>query len=76
MWRPLVSVAGLQATPIAAIMAFFLVVPIVVIVIVSFWDYTEYDIIPGFVLTNYTDVFGSWVTYATYASGRPCATPC
>jgi putative spermidine/putrescine transport system permease protein len=67
-FRSLVSVAWLQAAPIAAIMAFFLIIPIVVIVIVSFWDYTEYDLIPSFVLTNYTDVFGSWVTYATYLS--------
>jgi len=67
-FRSLVSVAWLQAAPIAAIMAFFLVIPIVVIVVVSFWDYTEYDIIPSFVFTNYTDVFGSWVTYETYFS--------
>jgi putative spermidine/putrescine transport system permease protein len=64
----LVSVPVLQAAPIAAIMAFFLVIPIIVIVVVSFWDYTEYDIIPSFVFTNYTDVFGSWVTYETYFS--------
>jgi len=58
----------LQAAPIAAIMAVFLVMPILVIVVVSFWDYTEYDIVPTFLITNYLDVFGSAVTYATYLS--------
>jgi putative spermidine/putrescine transport system permease protein len=66
--RRLYSVAWLQAAPIAVIMAFFLVVPIAVIVVVSFWDYTEYDIVPDFLLTNYIEVFGSAVTYATYFS--------
>jgi putative spermidine/putrescine transport system permease protein len=57
-----------QAAPLAAVVAVFLVIPIATLGVVSFWDYTEYDLIPDFVLTNYADVFGSWVTYATYAS--------
>ena len=66
--RWLAFIPYLQAAPIAAIMAFFLVLPILVIVVVSFWDYTEYDIIPSFIVTNYVDVFGSAVTYDTYLS--------
>ena len=64
----LASVPWLQASPLAAIMAAFLLLPILVILVVSFWDYTEYDIIPDFLLTNYADVFGSAVTYMTYLS--------
>ncbi len=66
--RRLPSVVYLQAAPIALVMAVFLLLPIAVIAVVSFWDYTEYDIIPDFVLTNYVEVFGSAVTYATYWS--------
>ena len=53
----------LQALPLALVVAVFLVVPIVTLGVVSFWDYTEYDLVPDFVLTNYADVFGAWVTY-------------
>jgi len=62
------SLPWLQALPLAAVIGIFLVIPIVTLAVVSFWDYTEYDLIPAFVLTNYADVFGSAVTYATYAS--------
>ena len=63
-----ISVPWLQALPLAAVVAIFLVIPILTLAVVSFWDYTDYDLIPTFELTNYTDLFGSWVTYATYAS--------
>ena len=39
-------------TPMAAIFAVFLVIPLVTIVIVSFWDYDEYRILPDFILEN------------------------
>ena len=56
-------------------LAFFLI-PLVLVVIVSFWDYTEYSIIPDFITTNYTDIFGGCVArlpdlctvFATYIS--------
>jgi putative spermidine/putrescine transport system permease protein len=66
--RFLPSVAWLQATPLALVVAVFLVVPIATIVVVSFWDYTEYDLVPDVVLTNYLDVLTSPVTYTTYLS--------
>jgi putative spermidine/putrescine transport system permease protein len=40
----------------------------VVLVVVSFFDYDSVQIIPGFVLTNYRDVLGSAVTWRTYLS--------
>ncbi len=56
----------LQALPLALILGFFLLVPILTIVVVSFWDYDFARIIPDFILTNYQDVLGSWVTWKTY----------
>jgi putative spermidine/putrescine transport system permease protein len=60
-WRTL-----LQATPLAAILAVFLLVPIATLIVVSFFDYDSVQIIPGFVLTNYQDVLGSATTWWTY----------
>jgi putative spermidine/putrescine transport system permease protein len=48
------------------VFAAFLVFPIALIVVVSFWDYTEYAIVPDFILRNYAEVFGSAVTYKTF----------
>jgi len=56
----------LQATPLALILLVFLVLPIATIVMVSFWDYDSIRIIPDFVLLNYEEALGSWVTWKTY----------
>jgi putative spermidine/putrescine transport system permease protein len=58
--------AVLQATPLAAILAVFLLVPIATLIVVSFFDYDSVQIIPGFVLTNYRDVLGAATTWWTY----------
>jgi putative spermidine/putrescine transport system permease protein len=58
----------LQVAPLALVFVGFLVFPILAIIVVSFWDYTEYSIVPGFVLTNYRDVLFSGVTYTTYVN--------
>jgi putative spermidine/putrescine transport system permease protein len=58
----------LQAAPLVAALAAFLVVPIATILIVSFWDYDQYKLIPGFVLSNYADALFSPVTESTYLS--------
>ena len=47
----------LLAGPFALTLLFFLVLPIVLVVVVSFWDYTEYSLIPDVVLTNYIELF-------------------
>ena len=56
----------LQATPLTAILAAFLVLPIATIVMVSFWDYDSIQIFPAFVLTNYEETITSPVTWNTY----------
>lgn len=69
--RPYVLIA-----PLVGVMAFFFVLPLVLTVVVSFWNYTAYSIEPAFVTTNYQDVFYGCiedlpqlcVTFATYLS--------
>jgi len=56
----------LQATPLTLILGAFLLLPILMIAIVSFWDYDFAAMYPDFLLTNYTDTLGSWVTWKTY----------
>ena len=56
----------LQAAPLALILGVFLLLPMVALIVVSFFDYDSVQIIPGFVLTNYQDVLGSSVTWRTY----------
>ena len=56
----------LQALPLWLILGFFLLVPILFLVVVSFWDYDFARMYPGFVLTNYAETLGSWVTWRTY----------
>jgi putative spermidine/putrescine transport system permease protein len=56
----------LQATPLLMILGGFLLLPILMIAVVSFWDYDFAQMYPDFLLTNYTDTLGSWVTWKTY----------
>jgi putative spermidine/putrescine transport system permease protein len=58
----------LQILPLTLILLFFLVAPVAVIVVVSFWDYSAFDLIPDFVFTNYEELFESRVTYTIYLS--------
>ncbi|PWR03598.1 ABC transporter permease [Meridianimarinicoccus roseus] len=60
-------IAGwLLASPLAVVLALFLVLPIVMIVIVSFWGATEFSIYPAFQFDNYEFLFGSPVTYSVF----------
>ncbi|MBO3759564.1 ABC transporter permease [Ciceribacter sp. L1K23] len=56
----------LQATPLALILGAFLLLPILMIATVSFWDYDFAQMYPDFVTFNYTETLGSWVTWKTY----------
>ena len=57
-----------QALPLLVILAAFLILPILTIVVVSFWDYDSVRIIPDFVFTNYDETLSSPVTWRTYAN--------
>jgi len=56
----------LQASPLTLVLIGFLILPILTIVVVSFWRATEFSIIPDFSLENYEFLFGSSVTYKVF----------
>ena len=64
------------AIPFAIIFIAYFVVPLILTLIVSFWDYTEYSIIPDFIFGNYFYIFqgcftfedGLCLTFKTYIS--------
>jgi len=51
------ALAWLQAGPLAAVFVVFFVLPLGLIVAVSFWQATDYELIPAFSAQNYLDVF-------------------
>jgi len=56
----------LQATPLLLILGFFLALPILLLLVVSFWDYDFAGMYPDFMTLNYEESLGSWVTWKTY----------
>ncbi|MBB3977509.1 putative spermidine/putrescine transport system permease protein [Rhizobium azooxidifex] len=58
--------AYLQALPLFLVLGVFLLLPLILIAIVSFWDYDFAAMYPDFVTFNYTETLGSWVTWKTY----------
>ena len=56
----------LQAAPLALILGAFLLLPILMIAVVSFWDYDFASMYPDFITMNYAETLGSWVTWKTY----------
>ena len=67
-----------QALPFAAVFLAFFLVPLGLIVMVSFWDFNEYELLPGFTWRSYlvmwegcsrlTEQGGLCVTLSTYLS--------
>ena len=57
-----------QVGPLALVLILFFGVPMLVVVAVSFFDYSRGDIIPAFMLDNYTELFRSDVTLRLYLS--------
>ena len=56
----------LLVSPLAAILALFLLVPVLVIVMVSFWGSTEFSYYPAFQFENYAFLLTSSVTWSVY----------
>jgi putative spermidine/putrescine transport system permease protein len=57
----------LQVAPLALVFLCFFLIPVCLVVVVSFFDYQAYQIlIPDFTWQNYDDVFSSETTYRTY----------
>jgi len=49
--------AFLLSLPFALVIFVFFIVPLCLVIMVSFWDYNSYSIIPDFIFTNYEDIF-------------------
>jgi putative spermidine/putrescine transport system permease protein len=68
--------AYLQAIPFGLVFVLFFLIPLGLTVVVSFWEYNEYEIIPAFTGRNYVEVFEGCmsqlpllcVTFKTYLS--------
>ncbi|MEY4980655.1 MAG: hypothetical protein RLZZ352_2925 [Pseudomonadota bacterium] len=45
-----------QAAPLAAVFAVFFLVPLGLVLMVSFWDFNEYELLPGFTWRNYLSI--------------------
>ena len=56
----------LLAAPQAIALAVFLVFPILLIGVVSFWEFNGYAMTPAFSFANYVNVFSSKVSLSTY----------
>jgi putative spermidine/putrescine transport system permease protein len=56
----------LLVSPLMAVLTAFLILPIIMIVTVSFWGATEFSIYPAFQFDNYEFLFGSPVTYSVF----------
>ena len=52
--------------PLGAILAAFLLLPLLAIIVVSFWDYDSVQVYPAFIWDNYRDVLGAAVTWWTF----------
>ncbi|MBC7608984.1 MAG: ABC transporter permease [Polaromonas sp.] len=46
-----------QALPLTAVFVLFFLIPLALISMVSFWDFNEYELLPGFTFKNYISVF-------------------
>jgi putative spermidine/putrescine transport system permease protein len=49
--------ASLQATPFALVFLLFFIIPLLLVVMVSFWDYNDYQILPAFTFRSYVETF-------------------
>ncbi|MEB3357104.1 MAG: ABC transporter permease [Synechococcales bacterium] len=56
----------LLVTPQVLVFLAFLVFPIVMIAVVSFWQFNGYSMVPAFTLDNYATIFSSDVALRTY----------
>ncbi len=56
----------LQSLPLLITLGVFLFIPILMIIMVSFWDDQGTGMVPTFIFDNYRDALGEWVTWNTY----------
>ncbi len=66
------AAAWWQAAPFAAVFVLFFLVPLALILMVSFWNFNEYELIPGFTFRNYLAIFEGCATLTDH--GDFCVT--
>jgi putative spermidine/putrescine transport system permease protein len=49
--------AWLQALPFSLVFLVFFIIPLILVVVVSFWDYNDYEMLPSFTTRSYTENF-------------------
>ena len=54
--------AGCRPRRLALVFLVFFVMPLVLVVIVSFWDYNDYEMLPAFTTRSYTENFEGCLT--------------
>ena len=55
-------VTYLQVLPLTLVLLLFLGIPLLIVIVVSFFDYDQFDIIPDFTLLNYIELLQSELT--------------
>jgi putative spermidine/putrescine transport system permease protein len=63
---PFSIVPYIQVAPLALILLVFFGIPLVTVVVVSFFDYVNFQTVPAFMLYNYEEVFTSGLTITLY----------
>jgi putative spermidine/putrescine transport system permease protein len=58
----------LQIGPLAAVLVLFFGIPVIVVIVVSFFDFDHTDIVPTLILDNYQEIFSSDTTLRLYLS--------
>jgi putative spermidine/putrescine transport system permease protein len=66
MRLPPAAISWLQIGPLAVVLAAFFGLPMIVVMVVSFFDFQQATIIPAFILDNYQDIFTSNLTLRLY----------
>jgi putative spermidine/putrescine transport system permease protein len=61
-------ISWLQVGPLGLVLLLFFGLPMIVVLIVSFFDFQQTSIIPAFILDNYQEIFSSDVTIRLYLS--------
>ncbi len=61
-----------QALPLTAVFVQFFLIPLALILMVSFWDFNEYELLPAFTFKNYLSVFEGCGSLSD--SGEMCTT--
>jgi putative spermidine/putrescine transport system permease protein len=61
-----------QALPLTMVFALFFLIPLALVLMVSFWDYNQYEMLPGFTFKNYLAIFDGCLSRNEY--GDLCVT--